>query len=185
MANTKKRQREALSEVNIDLFSPENLSAICITDPSTANLPSEDELYRMFESLNRQHFDNTLPRPTIEWSTRMKHAGKCEMKAGIIRLGRAYHEHYPEDVVDTLKHEMIHLIHPNHGPEFHREAKRIGTSRYARNYPGMLKGMKYIYKCPTCGTEYPSRKMLRMRSCGKCSGGKFNRTHKLVFIRKL
>jgi len=185
MAKLKKRQQDALREINLDLFSPQSYHIVRPETRATDELPSEPELYCLFDSLNGRYFGSSLPRPTIEWSTRMKHAGKCEMKGRVIRLGRAYHEHYPEDVVDTLKHEMIHLIYPNHGPEFKREAERIGTSRYARQYPGMLKGLKYLYVCPTCGTEFPSRKMLRMRSCGPCSGGRYNGKHKLQFVRKL
>jgi predicted SprT family Zn-dependent metalloprotease len=100
-------------------------------------------------------------------------------------LGRSYHEHYPEDIVDTLKHEMIHIRLSNHSREFKEEAKRIGASMYARNYPGMLRGMKYMYVCPACNLSYPSRKMLRNRSCGPCSKGKYDSRFKLRFVKRL
>ncbi len=184
MAGTKRQRLKAPADVNLDLFSQ-----VEVVPPANVrcsdSLPAEEELLAMFDEFNLLYFGNSLPRPKIEWSSRMKHAGKCEPRAQLIRLGRAYHEHYPEDIVDTLKHEMIHLVYPNHGPEFRREAERIGTSRYARHYPGMLKGMKYIYQCPTCGAEYPSRKMLRMRSCGPCSKGKYDGRHKLRFVRNI
>lgn len=178
-------ERQALKESSYDLFdccvelSPENDSC------QTNSLPTEECLAGLFRDFNSKLFGGKLPVAQIEWSTRMKHAGKCIRSDGIIRLGVSYHKHFPEDIADTLKHEMIHLVVPNHGIEFKREAKRIGASRYAKHYPGMLRGMKFMYECPTCGEQYPSRKILRQRSCGKCSNGRYNSEHKLRFVRRL
>jgi predicted SprT family Zn-dependent metalloprotease len=181
------RQAEitALNECNFDLFriDPEEEFVNQITAGSF--VPTEEDLTKLFHDLNLKYFDGKLPDVQIEWSTRMKHAGKFITRDRIIRLGRAYHEHYPGDIVDTLKHEMLHLIYPYHNREFKREAHRIGTSLYAKNYPGMLRGMKYMYICPGCGTEYPSRKMLRNRSCGRCSQNGFDPRFKLKFVRRL
>lgn len=181
----RRAELEILRETNYELFALDPEEAFVERLKDGVYFPTENDLSALYISLNNKYFDGKLPDARIEWSTRMIHAGKCEEKQRIIRLGVAYHKHYPEDIIDTLKHEMIHLIHPNHGKDFKAEAKRIGASRYSKAYPGMLKAMKYIYECPECGEQYPSRKMLRNRSCGKCSRGRYNSRFKLRFVRRL
>ncbi len=178
-------ERRSLKESNYDLFDCDVELNTENDTGRTASLPTEEDLAGLFRDFNCRFFGGELPVAQVEWSTRMKHAGKCIRSDRIIRLGVSYHTHFPEDVTDTLKHEMIHLVIPNHGSEFKREANRIGTSRYARHYPGMLRGMKFLYECPTCGETYPSRKILRLRSCGRCSNGRYNSDHKLRFVRRL
>src|SRR5690606_15225155 len=94
-----------------------------------ARLPSVDELDQRYERFNRLYFENLLPRAddvTIEWSRRMTSAaGRCYTKRRIIRLSTHYHEKFPEEVDQTLLHEMIHLLVPNHGPLFHLWLRRI------------------------------------------------------------
>jgi len=181
----RRAELEKLREVNFELFALDPEEEFIERFKDGVSLPTDSDLAEMFVKLNQKYFDGKLPDARIEWSTRMVHAGKCEDKQRLIRLGVAYHKHYPDDIIDTLKHEMIHLIHPNHGKGFKSEAQRIGASRYSRMYPGMLKAMKYLYECPECGEQYPSRKMLRNRSCGKCSPGRYNSKYKLKFVRRL
>ncbi len=178
-------ERRALKETNFDLFDSVAKHPSGNSADESISLPTEDELAAIFRDFNDRHFDGKLPTAKVEWSSRMKHAGRCYYSDRIIRLGVSYHTYYPEDVTLTLKHEMIHLVIPNHGSEFKREARRIGATRYARHYPGMLRGMKYLYECPTCGETYPSRKILRLRSCGKCSNGRYDVRHKLRLVRRL
>ena len=178
-------ERRSLKESNYDLFDCDVELNTENDTGRTASLPTEEDLAGLFRDFNCRFFGGELPVAQVEWSTRMKHAGKCIRSDRIIRLGVSYHMHFPEDVADTLKHEMIHLVIPNHGSEFKREANRIGTSRYARHYPGMLRGMKYMYDCPACNLSYPSRKMLRNRSCGPCSKGKYDSRFKLKFVKRL
>jgi predicted SprT family Zn-dependent metalloprotease len=178
-------ERIALRQANLDLFSVDVEECFMAKLRTGVYFPDDADLSRLFADLNHKFFSGRLPDANVEWSSRMKHAGRCSQELNLIRLGLEYHRHYPEDIVDTLKHEMIHLLHPNHGTEFKREARRIGASRYAKQYPGMLKGMRYLYECPTCGESFPSRKLLRMRACGKCSGRKYDSRHKLRFVRRL
>jgi len=178
-------ERLALDQSNFDLFKTDPEEEFQNMIRQGLFFPKESDLAKLFCDLNRKYFEGSLPEVDIEWSSRMKHAGKCISKDRIIRLGLSYHEHYPEDIVDTLKHEMIHVRLPNHSRKFKEEAKRIGASMYAKHYPGMLRGMKYIYVCPSCGITYPSRKMLRNRSCGACSKGNYDSRFKLKFERRI
>ncbi len=201
-----KSQKKALAAVNYDLFRPEDLSppapatlyttirqhqsAAPVVSLSTVRevetgLPDTSELYRMFDRFNWLHFDGRLPRVKIEYSTRMSSAGSYTPQRRLIRIGRKYHELFPEELTDTLKHEMIHILHFHHGTAFKAEAARVGASIRAKAHPSLRKPPKYIYACPDCGREYPRQKRLRMASCGLCtSGRKFDARYKLKLKKR-
>jgi len=126
----------------------------------------------MFERYNRIYFDNCLPRVDIEYSTRMLSAGSYTPSRKLIRIGRKYHELFPQDLADTMKHEMIHIQIFRHDSAFKAEAQRIGASIKARSHPLLRKPARYLYICGNCGREYPRQKRLRMASCGVCTSGK-------------
>ncbi len=178
-------ERTALARINYDLFAADPEEEFRRKAEKGSFFPTDSDLGQLFDCLNRKYFNGILPKARVEWSSRMKHAGTCYTKDLTIRLGVDYHRHYPEDIVDTLKHEMIHIRLPNHGRKFQREAERLGTSLHAKYYPGMLRGMKYVYVCPACGITYPTRKMLRNRSCGACSKGRYDGRFKLKFLRRI
>ncbi len=192
-----KRQLKALAALNLDLFRPDS---VVLPAPATlytkiaagagsrieavssldldisfspgAELPEVQELYHLFERYNWMYFEGRLPRPVIEYSSRMTSAGSYIPLRHLIRIGRKYHEIFPDEIGDTLKHEMIHMIHLKHDAAFKAEATRIGASVRARSHPQLRKPPRYIYVCDNCGTEYPRQKRLRMASCGICSRGR-------------
>ena len=198
-----KRQLKALAALNLDLFQAESIarpapatmdslissragsraaavSLIPERQPVADQLPSEAELYSLFDRYNWMYFDGKLPHPTIEYSNRMTSAGAYTPHDRKIRIGRRYHEIFPEDLGDTLKHEMIHMIHFSHNAAFKAEAERVGASLKARTHPALQKPPRYVYVCDNCGMEYPRRKRLVMASCGECSrGGKYDPRYKL------
>ena len=201
-----KRQFKALSALNLDLFRTENLAppapatihsrirdhaqrqitpAPLLRERSLATdgLPSIAELYRRFETFNWIYFQGKLPRPVIQYSNRMNSAGSYTPNGRIIKIGRKYHELFPQDIDDTLKHEMIHIIHFYHDAAFRKEAKRIGASMRARAHPSLVRPPKYLYQCPGCQRKFPRQKQLRQSSCGYCSEkGKFDARYKLKMI---
>jgi predicted SprT family Zn-dependent metalloprotease len=184
MAITRK-QREALKTANFDLFFTSGDMAVDIRPGDIQALPDQSGLLDMFMMINREYFEGRLPRVEIEWSNRMSVAGKYYVDQKIIKLGRKYHEYYPEEVEDTLKHEMVHILYPNHGRQFKREAARIGTSNHARDYPGGRSPHKYIYICPACGQKYYRHRRLRMASCGTCSKHGYDSRFKLKLYRSV
>jgi hypothetical protein len=97
-----------------------------------------------------------------------------------IRISEKYHTYFPDEVYDTLKHEMIHIVHLKHDKKFKDIAHRIGASIRANEHPDLRRPPRYLYVCPHCNTEYPRHKRLRMASCGKCSKGKFDPKYKLI-----
>ncbi len=177
------RQRQALGAANCDLFAavPENLNRPPM--PIIAEqLPSATELQAMFDLYNSLHFDDQLPRARVEYSRRMEHtAGLCIPARLLIRIGWKYHTLFPDEVVDTLKHEMIHLKHRHHDRAFRVEAARLNVSLKARSDPRLQRPARYVYRCPGCGANFRRQKRLIMASCGKCSvGGRFDERFKLI-----
>ena len=201
-----KKLKKALKGLNYDLFKPET-----ITPPAPATidhkirqateeyltrateaakaipkkkLPTVLELYQMFDRFNRFYFDGKLPRVVIEYSNRMTSAGSYTPRDKVIKIGRKYHHLFPEDIEDTLKHEMIHIIHFKHNKVFKDFAKKIGTSLKAKHHPSLRRPPRYIYICPNCKLEYPRQKRMVMASCGKCSKSKrFDKRYKLQLIK--
>ncbi|MEW5795659.1 MAG: SprT-like domain-containing protein [Candidatus Zixiibacteriota bacterium] len=209
MGNRNKRQLRAASSLNLDLFRPDNVQ---VPAPATLyskitrfaevspvpslvdrhipvngeQLPSEEQLCQLFDHYNWLYFRGRLRRPRIEYSSRMTTAGAFFPKLKLIRISRRYHELFPEEIADTLKHEMIHLVHLKHDASFQAEAKRIGASVKARTHPLLGRPPTYVYECPSCGTDFPRQKRLVMASCGYCSkGGQYDRRYKLVLVRSL
>ncbi len=173
-----KRQYQALVKIHYDLFrrlddSRDAAVQAKIDLPENRNrevvLPSTDDLYRMFDRFNTECFNGRLPGVKISYSDRMLIAGSFTPATREIKIGRKYHNIFPDDIQDTLKHEMIHLIYARHDRGFKAMAARLGVSLRARTHPDLRGPHKYLYICPACGREYPRRKRFRMASCGVCS----------------
>lgn len=206
MGKHSKIQREVLKALNYDLFNPEKITPPApatlytkIREQSvrhslageeeflsgTGELPDEKELVRRYEMYNRVYFEGKLPRVRIIYSNRMTSAGSYTPHTKVIKIGRKYHQIFPEEINDTLKHEMIHIRHLKHDRSFKAEARRVGASLRANSHPALTRPPKYIYICTNCGRKYPRQKRLRMASCGVCSrGGVFDERYKLKLLRK-
>lgn len=169
---------KALTSANYDLF--DGLESA----PTRTELPSIGDLQRMFEIYNRQYFDGKLPPVKIRYSSRMLAAGGYFPSKREIRISEKYHAYFPEEVYDTLKHEMIHILHLKHNVAFRKIAGRIGASLRANEHPALRQMPRYIYVCPRCFTEYPRHRRLRMASCGRCSKGGFDVRFKLVLKKR-
>lgn len=163
------KQRRALKDSCFDLFSQPWI----FSDQKTKSqsLPSEPELYMLFDQFNHQFFGGALPRVKIKYSGRMLNAGSYTPSAGIIKIGKKYHAIFPEEIEDTLKHEMIHILYPNHDAKFKAVAAGIGASLKAKSHPDLRGSYKYLYVCPACGKEFHKRKRLRLAYCGTCARG--------------
>jgi predicted SprT family Zn-dependent metalloprotease len=146
----------------------------------TTALPSIEELYQLFDRINWTYFGGKLPRTKIEYSSRMGCAGTYTPDDKLIQIGKKYHTLFPTEIEDTLKHEMIHIIHFHHDAKFKKEAERIGATLKAKSHPSLMRTPKYIYECPGCKSEFPRQKPFRMASCGPCSKGKYTPKFKLV-----
>jgi SprT-like protein len=167
-------QQEAMPSFEVQSLADEH------RETYEAELPSEGELGQLFDRYNWMYFGGKLPKPRIEYSNRMTTAGAYYPNQSLIKIGRKYHELFPDELADTLKHEMIHLVYLKHNTEFKAEAVRVGASVKARSHPSLRKPPRYLYECPECGLEYPRQKRLVLASCGYCSpSGKYDDRFKL------
>ncbi len=200
ISTTKRRIKAALRALNIDLFRPDmivrsspatlytkirenarrlpDLRSISLT-VSPSHKQSDPQLHELFERFNWMYFEGKLPRVRLIWSLRMMSAGSYTPSDRTIRISKKYHAIFPDEIDDTVKHEMIHILHLNHDADFKREAKRVGASLKARSHPSLRRPPKFTYTCSSCGTDFPRQKRIRMASCGKCSRGRFDERHKL------
>lgn len=195
-----KKTRFRSISLNYDLFQHETLGAPApatlytkilqdaarplqiVTPPvrlPSQSLPSIAELYRIYDELNWLYWGGKLPSVTIKYSKRMLSAGSYTPSSKLIKLGQKYHELFPHELADTLKHEMIHILHYYHDAKFKAEAERVGTSVKATYHPSLRRPPKFVYECPNCRREYPRHKRMRMHSCGSCSGRRFEIRYKL------
>ncbi|MEE9442765.1 MAG: SprT-like domain-containing protein [candidate division Zixibacteria bacterium] len=165
--------KKSASPTNFDIFD-------ALLEKTKTELPEITDLEKMFEIYNRQYFGGKLLAIKIKYSTRMLAAGAYFSNLKEIRISEKYHQIFPDEVYDTLKHEMIHILYPKHDASFKRFAQQIGASIRATEHPDLRRKPKYLYICPRCHTEYPRTRRLRMASCGKCSKGRFDERFKLI-----
>jgi predicted SprT family Zn-dependent metalloprotease len=151
------------------------------------SLPTEQELVELYDGINRTYWEGKLPGARVEWSNRLRIAGQCfpDAHSPRIVLSRHYHEHFPEDLEGTIKHEMIHLRYKKHGKRFKAEAKRVGALLHTREYPGLRRKPLYVYTCPACQREYVYRRKVKGVACGYCCKGWYQSKYRLILKRDL
>lgn len=146
-------------------------------------LPSSAVLYERYQLFAQRYFDDQLPpaeEVTIQWSRRMTSAaGRCYPEQKLIRLSTHYHAKFPEEVDQTLLHEMIHLLVPNHGPAFYEWLRRIRerggvVNRYSKERATPVR-FRWIYTCPRCGATRRTQRRLahggKHHRCRRCRVG--------------
>lgn len=140
-----------------------------------ASLASETVLgllHDEFHRLNALHFSGKLTLPEIVLSRRKTYGGYYQPKRHRIVLSlQAYHEHGWLETLNTFRHEVAHIVHPNHSHAFWELAHTLGaTQRYASAplQPPPTRRKKYIYVCDACGSHLTRFRRLRNASCGSC-----------------
>jgi len=151
--------------------------------PDVEGLP---DLAVLFSELNDRLFGGLL-EARVEWCPRLTvTAGTCDADLARIRLSVPYHRRSPRLVPVTLAHEMCHLIVPDHGPRFRKLGRTVAralgvdwrTFRYAELWIDPDR-YRYLYRCPSCGSETPTNKRLRA-SCGRCGPREYDEARRLV-----
>jgi predicted SprT family Zn-dependent metalloprotease len=144
--------------------------------------------YAKFDEINARVFARKYPRPLIRFCSRATggyyHKGRHEIGISLamtVECGEA-------EFMETLLHEIAHIVHMAHSPKFYELLAKIGGSgRKApmtlllaskratyleRNYP-------VIVACPNCRREhrYKTRRALKYACrpcCNKYAKGKFD-----------
>jgi predicted SprT family Zn-dependent metalloprotease len=101
--------------------------------------------------------------------------GDCSFWIPQIRISKPYHDAFPEELEDTMLHEMIHLKYHKHDKKFYKEMERIqkegGTVHRRLLHTLRDVAPKHIYKCASCSHESRTFKTMqywKMRC--KCGG---------------
>lgn len=138
------------------------------TERSPAAL--EKRLWDEFHALNAAHFAGKLNLREIRVSTRKQYGGYYRPSDSLIVVSwQAFCEHGWEETCETFRHEVAHIVHPNHSRAFWELAARLGcTRKYASPPKDRTATCPFVYECPACLARVHRRKRLIKSSCGKC-----------------
>jgi predicted metal-dependent hydrolase len=96
--------------------------------------PSDERLAGRARALNRRHFEGTLAWTSVGFAEMEHQWGSCTFTDGAIRIARRAAS-LPDWVLDyLLVHELAHLVHSDHGPEFHALENRYPLAERAKGY---------------------------------------------------
>ena len=97
---------------------------------------SDPELHLRARQLSATWLGGSVEPTEVVWSTRQVNSwGSCSSATGRIRIS-AKLKRMPQWVQDgVLIHELAHLKHPNHGPEF---------QAFANQYPQLAEAMAFL-----------------------------------------
>jgi len=96
--------------------------------------PSDERLAERARRLNERHFEGRLRWTSIAFAEMERLWGSCTFTDGAIRIARRAAS-LPEWVLDyLLMHELAHLVHSDHGPDFHAAENRYPLTERAKGY---------------------------------------------------
>jgi hypothetical protein len=104
-------------------------------------VPSDVDLARRATELSARYLAGRAVPASVTWSSRQgRRWGSCTPSQGTVRISDRLRG-VPRWVLDyVLLHELVHLIHPGHGPEFWAELASYPRTERAR---GFLEGFAF------------------------------------------
>lgn len=113
-----------------------------LEDKERRRRPSDEELAERARDLAQKYLGGR-PRPTsVSWSSQQERRwGSCTLVDGSIRISTRV-QGMPEWVLDyVLLHELAHLVHAGHGPDFWKLLEAYPRTDRAR---GFLEGVSFV-----------------------------------------
>ena len=96
--------------------------------------PSDERLVERARKLNDRHFGGRLRGASIGFADMERLWGSCTFTDGAIRIAKRAAA-LPEWVLDYLvMHELAHLVHSDHGAEFHELENLYPLTERAKGY---------------------------------------------------
>ena len=142
------------------------------------------DLVRVFDQINHAHFEGFLDPLNLSWNPRLRSsAGRfIPISRRLISEGElptievaTYLQSEAQAatlIADTMGHEMIHYWlwergRPyGHTPEFLAKMQQMGVSRY--NHAAHTRSYRYLYRCKSCGKDFPAYQRLGVLACAEC-----------------
>lgn len=113
--------------------------------------PSDDQLARRAAELSARYLGGRARPASVAWSSRQgRRWGSCTPSEGSIRISTRA-KGMPGWVLDyVLLHELAHLLHSGHGPEFWALLDAYPSTERAK---GFLEGFTFVADRPAAGVE--------------------------------
>jgi len=140
----------------------------------------------------------------VKWNPRLTTcAGRADYRKKLISLNPLLHDHGPEEIDRTFRHELAHLLAQfragrrrilPHGLEWRQACNdlEIGDEMRCHNlpFPVRERSRRYRYGCPNCRREFPRvRKIRRTVACLACcrahNNGRFDKRFRLRLIEMI
>ena len=139
----------------------------------SALTPEQTALWNLlrdeFDRLNSVYFQEQLSVPEIVLSTRKTFGGYYQPgRHRIVLSWQAYCEYGLPETLNTFRHEVAHIAHPNHSAAFWSLALSLGAAQRYASPPLRRASPRYVYACPGCGRRIERRSRLRLASCAAC-----------------
>lgn len=104
--------------------------------------PSDEQLAARAAALSDQYLDGAARPTSVRWSSNQgRRWGSCTPSDGSIRISTRVRGLPPWVLDYVLVHELAHLLHHGHGPEFWALVHRYPRSERAR---GFLEGVAFL-----------------------------------------
>jgi predicted SprT family Zn-dependent metalloprotease len=147
-----------------------------------------------FDEINARVFAGKYPRPRIQYCTRATggyyHKGRHEIGISLamtVECGES-------EFMETLLHEIAHIVHLSHSPKFYELLAKIGGSGRKAPMTLLLAAKRATYRernypvvvaCPNCKREhrYKTRRALKYACrpcCNKFASGKYDARFRFV-----
>jgi predicted SprT family Zn-dependent metalloprotease len=143
-------------------------------------LPDVAELQLLFAQLNYTHFNGEIPTHRIAYNARFANlAGRVTYKPPLIELSPKHLANKPEELIETLLHEMIHAwlfsrgLNPGHTSIFKKKMRELGLKSIYHDLgtakPFNESTKRYILRCEKCTMELlRKRKPPANAACARC-----------------